>query len=137
MDRFDKAIRNCHLALRRLQEAVFKLQQNRENVDYPFYRDSVIQRFEFTFEIFWKVLKLFLEREGIRCRSPRSCIREYFSAGYLTEDEAAALFEMMEIRNLTVHTYHEELAEMLAAQIVPFTEILTSICRKLERYAEL
>lgn len=136
MDRFDKVIQSCHQALQRLREGVLKRQQNRKNTDYSFYRDAVIQCFEFTFEIVWKTLKLFLEREGIQCRSPRSCIRECFNAGYLSEEEVRALFQMVEMRNLTVHTYYEELAETLADQIADVAEILTNICMKVERYAK-
>jgi len=30
-------------------------------------RDATIQRFEFTFEVVWKALKLYLERQGHEC----------------------------------------------------------------------
>ena len=42
-------------------------------------RDATIQRFEYTFEATWKLLKEFLQyREGIVCNSPKSCFREAF-----------------------------------------------------------
>ncbi len=100
--------------------------------EYSFYRDSAIQRFEFTFEIFWKSLKYFLDKEGIICRSPRSCIREFFTAGYLSEDEVRVLFQMIEDRNLTVHTYIEELAEEIFSHLTLYEKILQDILKKLE-----
>lgn len=39
-------------------------------------RDGVIKRFEFTFELFWKTIKMLLEYEGFDCAGPRSCIKE-------------------------------------------------------------
>lgn len=39
--------------------------------------DGVIQRFEFTFELSWKLMKTFLEATGISdIKSPRGAIRE-------------------------------------------------------------
>ena len=40
------------------------------------YLDATIQRFEFCFELAWKLMKTVLEYEGIDVNSPRSCIRE-------------------------------------------------------------
>lgn len=51
-----------------------------------FLRDSAIQRFEFTFELAWKTLKVCLELEGLEARSPRASIREAFAIGLLDED---------------------------------------------------
>ena len=39
------------------------------------YLDATIQRFEFCFELAWKLMKTVLEYEGIDVNSPRSCIR--------------------------------------------------------------
>ncbi|MEW5766292.1 MAG: nucleotidyltransferase substrate binding protein [bacterium] len=53
-------------------------------------RDAAIQRFEYTFEAIWKFLKEYLKQEeGIMCNSPKSCFREAFSLGLLTEEETA------------------------------------------------
>ncbi|MHB8714048.1 MAG: nucleotidyltransferase substrate binding protein [Trichloromonadaceae bacterium] len=40
-------------------------------------RDSVIQRFEFTHELAWKMLRLRLEREGVVVKTPRETIQDY------------------------------------------------------------
>jgi predicted nucleotidyltransferase len=42
--------------------------------------DGVIQRFEFTFELSWKLMKMFLEYTGIEeLKSPRATIREAYA----------------------------------------------------------
>ena len=74
-------------------------------------RDAVIQRFEFTFELAWKTLKLYLEREGYECGGPRGTFKKAFSAGIIRSREEADLwFRMLEDRNLTVHAYDQALA---------------------------
>jgi nucleotidyltransferase substrate binding protein (TIGR01987 family) len=76
-------------------------------------RDSAIQRFEFTFELFWKILRLYAAREGLEVNSPRASIREAFRLKIIGEDER--YLAMLESRNLAAHTYEEELAEELYA----------------------
>lgn len=131
MDRYEKSLSDFEKALSRLEEAFHKARELKGTEDYTFYRDSTIQRFEFTFEIMWKAMKIFLEKEGIICRSPRGCIRELFSSGYISEDLTRKLFRALEDRNLTVHTYREELAEEIFSRIgdhiYAFSETLRAI----------
>ena len=39
-------------------------------------RDGVIQRFEFTYELVWKIVKKILAHQGINVNSPRETFRE-------------------------------------------------------------
>jgi nucleotidyltransferase substrate binding protein (TIGR01987 family) len=72
--------------------------------------DAVIQRFEFTYELTWKLLKLILSYRGIvEVRSPRETFKESFASGIITEGNI--WIEMLEDRNITSHTYDEEEAE--------------------------
>jgi nucleotidyltransferase substrate binding protein (TIGR01987 family) len=82
-------------------------------------RDATIQRFEFTFEAAWKALKTFLEdKHGIVCQSPKSCFREALSISLLSVDQVEQGLEMTDDRNLTTHTYHEELANQIYQRIL-------------------
>ena len=75
-------------------------------------RDATIQRFEYTFEAVWKCLKAYLlEVEGITCQAPKSCFREALVTGLLTEEEVVQALQMVDDRNLTAHTYIEEVAQ--------------------------
>lgn len=69
-------------------------------------RDGVIQRFEFTFELFWKTTRLILIHEGFECRSPRSCIKEAFKHEYIVDDEI--FLDMLDDRNRSSHIYDEQ-----------------------------
>ncbi len=95
-------------ALQRLEDALSR------PVD-EFIRDSAIQRFEFTFELFWKALKSFCEDEGLHVHSPREALRGAFQVGLLPEDEA--FFRMLEDRNLTSHTYSVATAEDIFSRL--------------------
>ncbi|MCB1197279.1 MAG: nucleotidyltransferase substrate binding protein [Deltaproteobacteria bacterium] len=71
-----------------------------------FIRDSVIQRFEFTVELAWKTAKKILLSSS---NSPRSIIREMAQEDLITSPQI--WFALIEARNLSSHTYKEELAE--------------------------
>ena len=105
-------------SLQRFEESYKKTVENKDSDNYLFFRDSAIQRFEFTVEIFWKLLKSIIkDNEGIICNSPKSCIREFFASGYLKENKAKLLMEMIDDRNMTSHTYHEEVAEIIFSKL--------------------
>lgn len=94
-----------------------------------FIRDAAIQRFEFTFELAWKVLKTYLEREGLEARSPRAAIRGAFSVGLLPEDEG--WLAMLELRNLSSHTYNEDIAEKIYAELPAMLHRFQALLAKL------
>jgi len=77
-------------------------------------RDAAIQRFEYTFEAFWKFIKEYLKvKEGIIANSPKSCFKEVFSLGFCSEEETVRLQEMTDKRNDTSHTYKEAVAQAI------------------------
>lgn len=69
-------------------------------------RDGVIQRFEYTFELSWKMLKRYLEEYGLE-RVDFLTNRDLFRVGYeqgMLRD-AEAWLDYLKKRNLTSHTY--------------------------------
>ena len=81
-------------------------------------RDATIQRFEFTFEAAWKTLQLFLLHQGFEVAGPRQVLKQAFAFGLIqTPEEADVWLAMLEDRNLTTHTYREELAERIVANV--------------------
>lgn len=81
-----------------------------------FIRDAVIQRFEFTYELAWKMLKLRLEAESILARTPREMLQEALQAGLIEDGNAWS--ELQKMCNLTSHTYDEKLADSVYTFIV-------------------
>jgi nucleotidyltransferase substrate binding protein (TIGR01987 family) len=97
-------------------------------------RDSAIQRFEFTLDLAWKTTKIFLEEfRGIRCASPKGCFREAFTQGLIDHDPF--WLDLVDLRNDTVHTYKEELAESVFAQLSRAVEYFDLLQKTLEKSA--
>ncbi len=89
-------------------------------------KEGTIQRFEFTHELAWKVMKDFLEEEGISgIIGSRSATREAFNKGLITEGEV--WMEMIASRNKNVHTYVDDILEKEYAVIVNKYYILLEI----------
>ena len=88
-------------------------------------RDAGIQRFEFTFEAVWKAAKSFLYNvEGLDMGSPKSAIRACREIGILTAEQTVRALQMVDDRNLTVHTYNEALAVEIYGRLQGYSNIL-------------
>lgn len=102
-----------------LQNAVKRLQEAVAQPESDLVRDAVIQRFEFTFELIWKSLKLYLERQGLDCGGPRSTLKKAFTEGLIkSPDEADVWLRLLEDRNLTSHAYDEALAARIYRHVI-------------------
>jgi len=102
-------------SLEKLNNAFVMLSEGAKIADDDLYRDGVIQRFEFTFELLWKTIKIYLENQGIIVRSPRESFKEAFRLGII-EDEKLFL-DMLKDRNDTTHIYDKETAENIFIRI--------------------
>jgi len=97
-------------------------------------RDAAIQRFEYTFEAFWKFIREYLkEKEGIVANSPKSCFKEIFSLGLAGEEETVALQDMTDKRNDTSHTYKEEVAQGIYKKLPEYSSLMEKILSGLRR----
>lgn len=67
--------------------------------------DGTIQRFEFSFELAWKLAKSLLEYQGIEATTPRAVIKEAFKAKMIADGDG--WIDMLEDRNKTSHIYDE------------------------------
>ena len=69
-------------------------------------REGVIQRFEYTFELSWQLLKDRMEYDGmaISPTTPRNVIREAASTGLI--DDGETWIDMLTDRNRMSHTYN-------------------------------
>ena len=100
-----------------LEKAVASLERgvNRSSlaVEDEELRDAVIQRFEYTYELCWKMLKRQIEAEAaspsaVDGYSFRDLLREGAERGMIVNVEA--WFGYREQRNITSHTYDEQKA---------------------------
>lgn len=115
-----------------LQKASVKL---KEAIVAPYtelHRDAAIQRFEFTFELSWKLMHAVLNDNGIETYGPKNTIREAAKLGLIADPEEWIGF--LHDRNLTTHKYDEATAEQIykAAQnfVTKATTLLETIAVK-------
>ena len=81
----------------------------------PIALDAIIQRFEFTFEIAWKLMRAILLYRGKEVNSPRMAIKEAFKERFFEDGDG--WIKMLEDRNLTSHTYKQDLAKEIYERI--------------------
>jgi nucleotidyltransferase substrate binding protein (TIGR01987 family) len=97
-------------------------------------RDAAIQRYEFSFELFWKVVKIYLkEIESIECASPKSCFREVRNILELSEEEIETCLSMTDDRNLSVHTYSEKMANELYIKFPKYLKVAQKIMKEIKK----
>jgi nucleotidyltransferase substrate binding protein (TIGR01987 family) len=100
-------------------------------------KQSTIQRFEFTHELAWKVMKDYLEYEGISgITGSRSATREAFNKGRITNGQA--WMDMIESRNKTVPTYLSEILESEYSSItMRYFPLLLAFEAKMKDFPEI
>lgn len=102
-------------SLKKLIAAHKKLEEGIEQAIDELDKDGIIQRFEFTFELLWKALKIYLEHQGIIVKTPRDSFVEAFRID-LFDDEKIFL-DMLEDRNSASHIYDKETSEKIFNRI--------------------
>lgn len=80
-------------------------------------KEGLIQRFEYTHELAWNVMKDFLnERGSTPLYGSKDATREAFATGLISNGQI--WMEMIGSRNKTSHTYNEETATEIFLQIL-------------------
>ena len=116
-------------ALSSLEELVSKYSENQTDV---ILRDALIQRFEYSTETFWKYLKAYLQTEhNLSANSPREVIRKGLTAKLYSEETSQELLQMLDDRNLTSHTYVEELAQSIAHRIPNYSKNMSEVMTRI------
>lgn len=95
-------------------------------------RQGLIQAFEYTHELAWKVMQDFFVNQGnTEIRGSRDATREAFSTDLISDGDS--WMDMIVKRNLTSHTYNEEISEEIYKSIVNnFHPLFTIFLLKME-----
>lgn len=126
MDRFTQKKDDFNNALNRLIEAT-----QEETTEVVI--DGVLHRFEFTFELAWKLVKSYLEYLGIveTSGSPRETIQNGFKQGIINDGEE--WINMMISRNNLSHIYDEKISREIYNKIKDkYISLLVELKVKLE-----
>lgn len=116
--KLNNKLMNFHKAVGRLQETIVSSHQFAQ---YPeleeVFRDSLIQRFEFCYELAWKTLEEYLIYQGL---SPEHTPRRVLKVAYQHQIiEAKDIWiSMISDRNMSSHEYSEEKIVALSQRIV-------------------
>lgn len=80
-------------------------------------RAGVIQAFNFTFEQSWKAIRKIGPRVGIQVGNPKQAFMLAIQSGWIQRVDEAKWIQILDDRNLTSHTYKEELARLVLTRI--------------------
>ena len=99
-------------ALARFKEATeVPLEEN------EFAIEATIQRFGFSFELFWKTLRLLLkDAVGIEIRGPKPVLIEAYAQKWINNEKK--WIDLLDARNLTSHVYNEQRAQEIYEMIL-------------------
>lgn len=122
--RWEQRFLNYRKALSKLDKAVNiidaanapgKTAKSDDEVDVM--KEGLIQRFEYTHELAWKVMKDYTEYQGATSISgSRDATREAFKMELIAQPEG--WMDMLASRNATSHTYNSETAEEIFDKIM-------------------
>lgn len=125
--RWQQRFSNFNKALKKLSEAVVYIKGNfyldgALNEDMfeageDLAKEGLIQRFEYTHELAWNVLKDFLSTQGITgIIGSKDAAREAFANGLI--EDGQAWMDMIRSRNQTSHSYNESVATAIFKDIL-------------------
>jgi len=122
-------------ALEQLKKSLDTIKEDKYPDLYEQLRDSLIQRFEFSFDTLWKYLKEYLKeirKVELEYPSPNKTFRKCYEQKLISKEELNSLTDSTADRNLTSHTYNEKLAEQISKRISEYYETMNSIVSKLK-----
>jgi nucleotidyltransferase substrate binding protein (TIGR01987 family) len=112
--RWEQRFNNYKKALAKLGEAV---QLDAQRVLSELEKQGTIQAFEYTHELAWKVMQdFFIDQGNTEIRGSKDATRQAFSVDLITDGDK--WMEMIRSRNLTSHTYNEEISDEIYKNIV-------------------
>ena len=120
--RWKQRLANYVNALHKLEEAVLyieknNLEQNKTLILDEIIKEGLIQRFEYTHELAWNVMKDYALYQGnTTIGGSRDATREAFKLQLFTEGHI--WMDMIKSRNETSHTYNQELADEIYNKIL-------------------
>lgn len=106
--------RRFELALELFEKALARLQEALAMDESTIVRDGLIQRFEFTFEMAWRAAYRWLRARDVAVNEEAFAVLPAAFRNQLVTDEQA-WGDIRRNRNLTSHTYREDIAIQVAA----------------------
>lgn len=136
MEVLEKKYSSAQNALVRLGEGMERLSRGEKSGDREAFRDSVVKRFEFTYEAFWKFLRAYMGQKLMLDTSSLGNARLVFqkarTENILSETEFAMCMRMIEDRNQTSHTYDEHFADELVERVSGYIQTMVVVLARVQ-----
>ena len=102
-------------AIASLAQAIHLAKNMPDNIEFDIVRDSVIQRFEYTYELSWKLLQRWIKVNVSPEESDPRTKKDLFrlAAKKKMIADPTAWFGFAEARNTVAHTYNEDKADFV------------------------
>lgn len=124
------------LSLACLRESLDSMQTTpHTQVFYRLARNASIQCFEFSFDTLWKFLKEYIQvnhKVSIDVITPKSVLQQALLLKIINEEELRVLFDSVDARNITSHTYNEDLAAKVMQRMEEFYGVMKGIADRLD-----
>lgn len=91
-------------------------------------KSGQIQKFEFTVELLWKTVQVFLyEVDGVDVITPKSVAKEFAEAGYCDYAVYELFIRAINDRNQLSHIYRQEMAESIWQRLPEYVTLVEQI----------
>jgi len=117
------------------ERALSKIQEALTFPDDEPHKESTIQRFEYTFELSWKLMSSIIKDQGIESYGVKNILREAYKLQLI--DDVEVWFKYADARNQTAHIYRESVAdEVVAVAKGGFVEEVKRMLKKAQEAIE-
>ena len=132
--RWEQRLDSYHKALARLAEIIGASKKRALN---EFERDGLVQRFEFTHELSWKLMKAYAEYQGFDgIGGSRDATRKAFEMSLISDGQS--WMDMIKSRNETSHNYDGSMADDVVDSIINrFYPLLADFYQKMNSLSAL
>ena len=132
--RWEQRLDSYHKALARLAEIVGASKKRALN---EFERDGLVQRFEFTHELSWKLMKAYAEYQGFDgIGGSRDATRKAFEMSLISDGQS--WMDRIKSRNETSHNYDGSMADDVVDSIINrFYPLLAEFYQKMNSLSAL
>ncbi|MFA6527395.1 MAG: HI0074 family nucleotidyltransferase substrate-binding subunit [Candidatus Babeliales bacterium] len=98
-------------------------------------QDSIIQRFEYSYESFWKFLKKYMEETHnvLDINSPRSVFRMCIKLALCSEQEGEVLLRMIDDSNATSHRYDAQEALRALPNVGHYYALMAAVTERISK----
>lgn len=122
MTRLSERIENFNRAFELMCEAV---KEYKSDIKKKLYHLALIQSFEVCFELSWKILKDYLNINGVNVSLPKQVIKEAFNKEVI--ENGQIWIDMLKDRNATSHEYNMDKVDKVLEKIS--TIYFDELCR--------